>query len=377
MYIHQHQQWPHFVWNKEAVAIKLAEVNKAAGYLEGRLSAIGFDAQMKAVVETVSHSVICSSEIEGVQLNSDQVRSSVARKLGVPISGEVASSHYVDGVVEMMLDAMVHYDQPLTADRLFGWHCCLFPTGRSGYATIDVGEYRKGEMKVVSGMFGREKVHYVAPAAENVEKEMNAFLAWFNGSTEVCDYVKSAVAHLWFVCIHPFDDGNGRIGRAIADMALNMADRSKMRFFSMSRQINAEKKKYYEVLEQTQNGDCDITEWLVWYLSCMIRAISASDDALSRVLSKATFWQVHAEKGITERQRGVLNKYLDGYQGKLTVKKWAKFAAVSADTASRDVKDLVAKGILAPQEGRVRDVSYGIVISADDIYVPGTTDDDE
>lgn len=177
MYIHQHQQWPHFVWNKEAVAIKLAEVNKAAGYLEGRLSTIGFDAQMKAVVETVSHSVICSSEIEGVQLNSDQVRSSVARKLGVPISGEVASSHYVDGVVEMMLDAMVHYDQPLTADRLFGWHCCLFPTGRSGYATIDVGEYRKGEMKVVSGMFGREKVHYVAPLAENVEKDMNAFLA--------------------------------------------------------------------------------------------------------------------------------------------------------------------------------------------------------
>lgn len=305
MYIHQHQQWPHFVWDKEAVAIKLAEVNKAAGYLEGRLSAIGFDAQMKAVVETVSHSVICSSEIEGVQLNSDQVRSSVARKLGVPISGEVA------------------------------------------------------------------------PSAENVEKEMNAFLAWFNGSTEVCDYVKSAVAHLWFVCIHPFDDGNGRIGRAIADMALNMADRSKMRFFSMSRQINAEKKKYYEVLEQTQNDDCDITEWLVWYLSCMIRAISASDDALSRVLSKATFWQVHAEKGITERQRGVLNKYLDGFQGKLTVKKWAKFAAVSADTASRDVKDLVAKGILVPQEGRVRDVSYGVVISADDIYVPGTTDDDE
>lgn len=195
MYIHQHQQWPHFVWNKEAVATKLAEVNKAAGYLEGRLSAIGFDAQMKAVVETVSHSVICSSEIEGVQLNSDQVRSSVARKLGVPISGEVASSHYVDGVVEMMLDAMVHYDQPLTADRLFGWHCCLFPTGRSGYATIDVGEYRKGEMKVVSGMFGREKVRYVAPSAENVEKEMNAFLAWFNGSTEVYDYVKSAVAH--------------------------------------------------------------------------------------------------------------------------------------------------------------------------------------
>lgn len=369
MYIYEHKAWPSFSWNKERVNIKLNKVNKAVGYLMGRLSVIGFNDKMSATVESISHDIIASSEIEGVELNNGQVRSSVARKLGVQLQNPSESSRYVDGVVEMALDATVNFNSPLTDERLFGWHSCLFPTGWSGSTKVDVGQYRNGEMKVVSGMFGREKVHYAAPAPEKIREEMNRFLDWFNSDTHN-GYIKSAIAHLWFVCIHPFDDGNGRIGRAIADMALSQAENSGMRFFSISHQINRDKKQYYAVLEKTQKGDCDITEWIIWYLDCQLRSVGQSDETLSKVLDKAVFWQNHAETVLSERQREVLNRYLDGCPGKLTVKNWAKCVKVSPDTAARDIKDLVEKGVLVPQQGRVRDVFYGIRCSESVLAVP-------
>ena len=375
MYIHQSPNWPHFSWDKDIISAKLAQVNKAAGYLAGRLSAIGFDAQMNAAVETLTHDILASSEIEGVVLNSDQVRSSVARRMGVHIVGDVEPSHYIEGVVEMMMDATSKYAQPLTDDRLFGWHNCLFPTGRSGMEVINVGKYRIDPMEVVSGALDREKVHYQAPTADAVPAEMKQFLDWFNADSTPKDYVKSAVAHFWFLSIHPFDDGNGRIGRAIADMALSQADNSTLRFFSISRQIKKDKRKYNDILERCQTGDCDITLWIDWYLDCMLRAIEGAGEMLSSILDKSIFWLTHSQVVVSDRQKTVLNIYLDGYCGKLNVKNWAKQAKVSDDTAGRDVKDLTEKGILVPQPGRVRNVSYGISISADRTLVPGPKDE--
>lgn len=373
MFIYEHKEWPSFSWDKEIVGEKLNKVNKAVGYLIGRLSVIGFNDKMFAVVESISHDIIASSEIEGVDLNNEQVRSSVARKLGVQLLNPTASSRYIDGVVEMALDATVNFNSPLTHERLFGWHNFLFPTGWSGHTKIDVARYRSGDMKVISGMFGREKIHYAAPNPEKIDEEMNWFLDWFNSDAHD-GYVKSAIAHLWFVCIHPFDDGNGRIGRAIADMALSQAENSKMRFFSISHQINKDKKQYYKVLEKTQKGNCEITEWIIWYLDCLLRSIEQSNEILSRVLNKALFWQNHAETVLSERQREILNLYLDAYPGKLTVKNWAKHAKVSADTAARDIKDLIKKDILIPQQGRVRDVFYGIRCSESILIIPHSED---
>lgn len=375
MYMHQTKDWPNFSWDKDAINAKLAKVNKAAGFLAGRLSTIGFDAQMNAAVETLTHDILASSEIEGVVLNSDQVRSSVARRMGVHIVGDVEPSHYIEGVVEMMMDATRKYDQPLTDDRLFGWHNCLFPTGRSGMAVINVGKYRMDPMEVVSGTLDREKVHYQAPSADVVPFEMKKFLDWFNADLTPKNYIKSAVAHFWFVSIHPFDDGNGRISRAIADMALSQADDSTLRFFSISRQINKDKRKYNDILERCQKGGCDITLWIDWYLDCMSRAIESAGEMLSSILDKSIFWQTHSQVVVSDRQKTALNIYLDGYCGKLNVKNWAKQVKVSDDTAGRDVKDLVEKGILVPQPGRVRDVSYGISVSADKTLVPGSKDE--
>ncbi|MGM9736025.1 MAG: Fic family protein [Candidatus Cryptobacteroides sp.] len=376
MYIHQTDNWPRFTWDVEMIGAKLAKVNKASGFLEGRLAAIGFDAMQHAAVEALTHDIVSSSEIEGVVLNSDQVRSSVARRMGVQITGEVESSRYVEGIVEMMLDATTKFAKPLTDDRIFGWHSCLFPTGRSGMEVIDVGKYRTCPMMVVSGTMDREKIHYAAPEAEQVPAEMGKFLAWFNADSTPKDYVKSAIAHFWFVCIHPFDDGNGRIGRAIADMALSQADNSTMRYFSMSRQINKEKTKYYDMLERSQKGSCDLTAWVDWYLDCMLRAIGNADEMLSSILNKSIFWQTNSRVAMNERQIKVLNIYLDGYVGKLTVKNWAKHAKVSVDTAERDVKYLAQNGILVAQDGKVRNVAYGIRISKGNIFVPGSSDDD-
>lgn len=363
MYIHETDSWPIFTWGRTRTDPKLAAINKATGYLDGILSAIGFDVKERAAVEAYTHDIVASSEIEGLLINSDQVRSSIARRMGIKITGEVPYGHYVEGIVEMMLDAVQGYDKPLTNDRLFGWHCCLFPGGRSGYEEINVGKYRVDEMSVISGALDREKVHYRAPSPDRVQKEMDVFLKWFNDPSTPRDYIKSAVAHFWFVSIHPFDDGNGRIGRAIADMALSQADNSPRRYFSMSRQIGQEKNKYYDILERCQKGTTDLTAWIEWYLDCMLRAIKGAEEMLSSILDKAVFWQNHSQADINERQRTVLNIFLDEDKGKLTAKRWAKLAKVSPDTAVRDVQYLTEIGILVPEEGKVRNIAYGIKIS--------------
>lgn len=376
MYIHQTADWPHFIWDRDKIDAELIKLNKAAGFLEGRLSAIGFDVRQQAAVETLTHDIVASYGIENVVLDSSQVRSSVARRMGVRITGETEPSHYVEGVVEMMLDAVGNYRSPLTDERLFGWHSCLFPTGRSGMEVINVGRYRVDAMNVESGAMGREKIHYHAPEPEMVPVEIERFLAWFNSDDTPKDYVKSAVAHFWFVSIHPFDDGNGRISRAIADMALSQADNSTMRYFSISRQINKEKREYNNMLEHCQKGSCDITAWIHWYLGCMLRAISGAEDMLSSILDKAIFWQNHSQTTMNDRQKNALNIWLDGYEGKLTVKNWAKKVNTSVDTAARDVKDLVDKGLLVPKSGKHRNVPYGIRISGDRIWSPGPDDEE-
>lgn len=358
MYIHEIENWTSFRWDAAQLAHTLEKTGKSIGFLFGRLSTIGFDQQMSATVESVTHEVVASSEIEGIILNTEEVRSSVARKLGVTVPNSKEPTHYIDGVVEMMLDAVMNYDVSLTSDRLFNWHAALFPNGRSGSIPITVGAYRTEVMEVVSGTFGRERVHYRAPAPERLAEEMQIFLQWFNNPDIAPSLIKSAIAHFWFVCIHPFDDGNGRIARAISDMVLSQIDRSKLRFFSMSMQINRDKKEYYRILEQTQRGTTDITAWLKWYLDCLNAAVKESNTLLSGVLNKAVFWRTHTDVSISDRQRTLLNHFLDGYDGKLTAKNWSKLADVSPDTAGRDIKDLVAKGIITAVQGRVRDVSY-------------------
>ena len=375
MYIHETDSWPIFTWDRTRTDPKLAAINKAIGYLDGILSAIGFDVKERAAVEAYTHDIVASSEIEGLLINSDQVRSSIARRMGIKITGEVPYGPYVEGIVEMMLDAVQGYDKPLTNDRLFGWHCCLFPGGRRGYEEINVGKYRVGEMSVISGALDREKVHYRAPSPDRVQKEMDVFLKWFNDPSTPRDYIKSAVAHFWFVSIHPFDDGNGRIGRAIADMALSQADNSPRRYFSMSRQIGQEKNKYYDILERCQKGTTDLTAWIEWYLDCMLRAIKGAEEMLSSILDKAVFWQNHSQADINERQRTVLNIFLDEDKGKLTAKRWAKLAKVSPDTAVRDVQYLTEIGILVPEEGKVRNIAYGIKISNKKTLIPGAKEE--
>ena len=375
MYIHETDSWLIFTWDRTRTDPKLAAINKATGYLDGILSAIGFDVKERAAVEVYTHDIVASSEIEGLLINSDQVRSSIARRMGIKITGEVPYGHYVEGIVEMMLDAVQGYDKPLTNDRLFGWHSCLFPGGRSGYEEINVGKYRVDEMSVISGVLDREKVHYRAPSPDRVQKEMDVFLKWFNDPSTPRDYIKSAVAHFWFVSIHPFDDGNGRIGRAIADMALSQADNSPRRYFSMSRQIGQEKNKYYDILERCQKGTTDLTAWIEWYLDCMLRAIKGAEEMLSSILDKAVFWQNHSQADINERQRTVLNIFLDEDKGKLTAKRWAKLAKVSPDTAVRDVQYLTEIGILVPEEGKVRNIAYGIKISDKKTLIPGAKEE--
>ncbi|MDR0937790.1 MAG: Fic family protein [Mediterranea sp.] len=357
-YIHEIENWTDFRWDAVQLSDPIARTNRAIGYLQGRLSAIGFDDQMLATVESVTNNIVASSEIEGINLNTAEVRSSVARKLGTVVPNMREATHYIDGVVEMMLDAVMNYTQALTHERLFGWHASLFPNGKSGNYDLLVGAYRKEGMQVVSGAFGRERVHYRAPDAELVQAEMDKFLAWFNDRDVSPSLIKSGIAHFWFVCVHPFDDGNGRIGRAIADMVLSQTDASKQRFYSMSLQISKEKKEYYRMLERAQRGDGDLTEWLGWYLRCVERAVEESNVMLSGVLNKAIFWRTHSGVVVTERERAVLNQYLGGYEAKVSAKNWSKIANVSLDTASRDLKDLMDKGMVTPVQGRVRDVSY-------------------
>jgi Fic family protein len=362
-YIHNLANWPKFTWDMDKIAPLLADVRYKQGRLLGKMESIGFNLQAEANLHTLTSDVIKSSEIEGEILNPDQVRSSIARRLGMDIGGILTpSDRHVDGIVEMMLDATQRYDEPLTDGRLFDWHAAMFPTGRSGMGKIVVGNYRDNEkddpMQVVSGHMGRERIHFQAPDSHVLQKEMNAFLEWFNNEMQVDAALKAAIAHLWFVTIHPFDDGNGRMGRAIADMQLSRADHSTQRFYSMSSQIRLERNSYYDILEKTQKESLDITLWLEWFLRCLDRALDNTRETLAIVFKKVKFWDKHSATVLNDRQRTMLNKLLDGFEGKLTSTKWAKITKSSQDTAGRDIHDLVVKGILEKEQGGGRSTSY-------------------
>ena len=362
-FIHQQDDWPNLQWNSEALVSLLSEARNLQGRLIGKMESLGFDLRNEAVLDTLTLDVLKSSEIEGEFLNPDQVRSSIARRLGMEIAGSVESDGDVDGVVEMMLDAAQNCFKPLTADRLFDWHAALFPTGRSGMHKITVADWRKdatGPMQVVSGAMGKEKMHFQAPDSALVENEMNLFLDWFNNNAKTDLVLKAAIAHLWFVTIHPFDDGNGRITRALTDMLLARSDKSNQRFYSMSAQIRIERKGYYGILEKTQKGNLDITEWIEWFLNCLIHSLKSTDLLLVRVLFKADFWTRHSKTLINERQKKLLNKLLDGFEGKLTSSKWARIAKCSKDTAIRDINDLIKKDILQKELAGGRSTNYQI-----------------
>ena len=369
-YIHQRSDWPNFTWNHEKLGPMLGHVRHRQGRLIGRMEGLGFVSQNEAVLATLTQDVLKSSEIEGEILNPDQVRSSIARRLGIDIAGAIPADRDVEGVVEMMLDATQHFTEPLTEERLFGWHAALFPTGYGGIHPIRVGAWRddsRGAMQVISGPISREKVHFEAPAARRLQHEMDAFLVWVNNArsangNEVIDPVlKAALAHLWFVTIHPFDDGNGRIARAIADWALARSEGSSQRFYSMSSQIRVERRAYYDMLERTQKSTLDITEWLVWFLACLDRAITATEATLGAVFRKAAFWDKHADGPINERQKKMLNKLFDGFDGKLTSTKWAIIAKCSQDTAQRDIQSLIDQGILVKDAAGGRSTSYSLI----------------
>lgn len=363
MYLHQRDNWWDFRYDSSAIMNRLAAVRAKQGMLLGKMNSLGFPLQDEAVLTSMAHEVIKSSEIEGEILNLNQVRSSLAKRLGFDISTSVPVSRYIEDVVEMMLDATQHYAVPMTDERLFGWHNVLSPSGISGLYKIEVGRYRSRKMQVVSGAMGREKVHYEAPAPERVSEEMARFIAWLNENNASLDPVlKAGIAHLWFVSIHPFDDGNGRITRAITEMLLCRADGSGKRFYSMSYQISLEKNKYYEVLEKTQKGNGDITEWLLWFLDCLDKAIESTTETLSSVLSKARFWDVHKEDRFNERQMKIVNMLFDDFFGKLTTSKWAKIAKCSSDTALNDINDLISKGVLKKNEEGGRSTNYSIIV---------------
>ena len=369
-YVYELADWPNFRWNHETITSQLGAVRHRQGRLIGRMQALGFASREEAVLATLTEDVLKSSEIEGEILDKDQVRSSIARRLGIDAGALLQADRNVEGVVEMMLDATQRFDQPLNVARLFGWHGALFPTGRSGLSKIKVAQWRdskSGPMRVVSGVYGREKVHYEAPPSDRLDKEMQGFLTWFNTEDKLDPVIRAAIAHLWFVTIHPFDDGNGRIARAIADMSLARSEDSPQRFYSMSAQIRLERNAYYDALEATQKGDLDITRWLEWFLACLDRAFGGAEAVLSSVFRKSEFWKAQATVPFNDRQRDILNRLLDGFEGKLTSSKWAKIEKCSADTALRDINELVARGILARDEGGGRSTSYSLVeIKTDD-----------
>jgi len=361
MYIYQDTSWPDFTWDDKSLLIPLSKARNLQGKLIGKMEAIGFSLREEAMLKTLTIDVIKSSEIEGENLDTDQVRSSIARRLGLDISGLIPSDRDVDGVVEMMLDATQNYEQSLTKERLCNWHAALFPSGRSGMKKITVADWRKdetGPMQLVSGPLGREKVHYQAPSAAVVEKEISHFINWFNNENNMEPVLKSGLAHLWFITIHPFDDGNGRIARAIADMQLARADKTNQRFYSMSAQIERQKKAYYEILEKTQRGSMDVTNWLQWFFECLTGALEATDETLAKVFTKAKFWEKHTTTIINERQKLMINKLLDNFFGKLNTSKWAKITKCSQDTALRDIQDLMKKEILVKEPGGGRSTCY-------------------
>lgn len=364
IYIHQEYDWPNFTWNEPSIQKAIGEVRNLQGKLMGKMESLGFDWRNEALLDTLTQDVIKSTEIEGEHLNLEQVRSSLARRLRIELAGSIDSDRNVDGMVEMMVDASQYCFSPLTKERLFDWHAALFPIGRSEMYKINVDSWRNdatGPMQVVSGGMGKEKIHFQAPNSSIIPLEMERFLDWFNAECEMDLVVKSAVAHLWFVTVHPFDDGNGRITRALTDMLLARSDNSVQRFYSMSAQIKIERKSYYEILEKTQKGTLDITNWIIWFLDCLLEAVKSSDSLLSKVLKKADFWQKNSQIIINDRQKTIINKMLNGFEGKLTSTKWAKISKCSPDTALRDIQDLLNKNILRKEGSGGRSTNYELI----------------
>ncbi len=365
MYLWQKSDWPTFTWDDSRITKLLTQVSREQGRLLGRMEALGFELSNEAHLRILTEDVVKTSEIEGENLQPEQVRSSIARRLGMNIEGLVSAERNVEGVVEMMLDATGRYCDALTEERLFGWHAALFPTGRSGMNKIRVGQWRDdttGPMQVVSGAIGHEKVHYEAPAAKSVSNEIEEFLHWFEHPGDIDPLLIAGLAHLWFVTIHPFDDGNGRIARAIADMALARSEKTGQRFYSMSAQIRLQQKDYYNVLEWTQKGELDVSRWQQWFLNCLLRAIEGTQDTLSDVLAKARFWERFAKVPFNQRQIKVLNRLLDDFEGKLSTSKWAKMTKCSQDTAYRDILDLMQRGVLQKEPGGGRSTRYSLLI---------------
>ena len=361
MYIHERKNWPNFTWDHAAITTLLSDARHTQGRLLGKMEGLGFQLREEATLATLTQDVIKTSEIEGQKLDTQQVRSSIARRMGIEIAALPQVDRNVEGIVEVMLDATRHHQKPLDQDRLFGWHAALFPTGRSGMQKITVGGWRtdtSGPMQVVSGGYGREKVHYEAPPHDRLNAEMTRFLAWLNAGPATDPVLTSALAHFWFVTIHPFDDGNGRIARAIADMILARSEHSAQRFYSMSAQIQRERNAYYDILEASQRSDLNITAWLEWYLACLRRAINSSHEILDAVLTKANFWKRHEGEKFNERQRNLINRLLDGFDGTLTSSNWAKIAKCSPDTALRDITDLMDRNILEKDDAGGRSTGY-------------------
>lgn len=357
-YIHQYKNWTSFEYDESSLCHLLETVHHEQGLLLGRMSGLGFQLRDEAVLATLTADIIKSSEIEGEKLNTEEVRSSIARRLGMKFTGLTKSSHYVDGIVEMMIDATRNYNDALTQKRIFGWHAALFPTGYSGPYKIDVGKWRRDKMRVISGGMGNEAVHYEAPEPERVPEEMKKFFAWFNSKEQTDGLIKAAVAHFWFVTIHPFDDGNGRIARALTDMLLARCEQTELRFYSMSEQIQKERADYYKILEATQRGNGDITLWLAWFLQCLERAVENSKITLGAVLSKTEFWQTNRDIKFNDRQKKMLNMMLDGFEGNLTTAKWAKICSCSPDTALNDITGLIRKKILCKTDSGGRSTAY-------------------
>lgn len=365
-YIHELPGWPMFSWDSVVLAAQLAAVRHKQGKLLGKMESLGFELRTEASLVVLTSDVVKSSAIEGENLNPDEVRSSIARRLGLDAAGLPKAGRDVEGVVEMMLDATQNFEATLTEERLFGWHAALFPTGRSGMGRITTGAWRtqqSGPMQVVSGPIGREKVHFEAPEATQLASEMAKFLDWFNAPSSVDPVLKAGIAHFWFVTIHPFEDGNGRTARAIADMALARADGTKQRFYSMSTQIEVERKDYYLRLESAQRGSLDITAWLAWFLQCLDRAIDNADTSLASVLRKARVWQGINRQPVNERQRLVINRLLGDFKGFLNTSKYAALAKCSTDTALRDIRELLDRGIIVQNPGGGRSTSYRLADS--------------
>lgn len=362
-YIHEKPGWPDFHWKTEELSALLAQVRHKQGRLLGKMESIGFDLRSEANLAALTTEVVKSSAIEGEVLNADEVRSSIARRLGLDVAGLPKAGRDVEGAVEMMIDATRNFDEPLTRERLFAWHAALFPTGRTGMTRITVGAWRtrkSGPMRVVSGPMGKEKVHFEAPEAGRLSAEMKRFLNWLNSPQAMDLVLKAGIAHFWFVTIHPFEDGNGRIARAIADMTLARADETKDRFYSMSSQIAAERKGYYKILETSQRAQLDITPWLTWFLGCLDRAIDSADETLAPVLNKARLWQRISAHPVNDRQRLVINRMLNGFKGFLSTSKYSKLAKCSTDTALRDIRELLERGILVRNSAGGRSTSYSL-----------------